>query len=162
MSKEFQFELEARYDLKTRERIAARSLAYPSHWTQDTKKEFTRYIHRMIYDKGRDRTTNGRSLNELYGTYRRGAYTRHLKFELDFEQFSLLMQQPCHYCHQEPGWGVDRYDNFQGYVVENCVGCCGVCNLMKGTLTAQTFLCKCQAISTTTRIDFNPELSPRT
>lgn len=36
--------------------------------------------------------------------------------------------------------GIDRVDNDKGYVVENCVSCCSVCNVLKHTLDQKYFL----------------------
>jgi hypothetical protein len=36
--------------------------------------------------------------------------------------------------------GVDRVDNSIGYIVENCVSCCGTCNRAKDTMSRLEFL----------------------
>ena len=36
--------------------------------------------------------------------------------------------------------GIDRMDQKHGYVIENCVSCCKLCNFMKGALDNITFL----------------------
>jgi hypothetical protein len=61
-----------------------------------------------------------------------------------------MMTSPCHYCHFKSDTtlnGIDRMDNTRGYTVENCVGCCGTCNFMKGSMDPITFLRRCFHIS---------------
>jgi len=94
------------------------------------------------------------SMNMLISAYKRGAKTRGLVFELSREQFFNLTQKECFYCGKPPssvieklrGWGkciyngIDRLDNNVGYLAENCVPCCFVCNRMKSTLEKEEFI----------------------
>jgi hypothetical protein len=88
---------------------------------------------------------------------------------LTFEQFKMLVTSNCHYCGAEPRkwnryykrdgerkgistsdewadqqWilinGIDRVDNSKGYIIENCVSCCSLCNAMKKDNTKDVFL----------------------
>ena len=36
--------------------------------------------------------------------------------------------------------GIDRKDNNIGYIIENCVSCCGICNRMKMDMSYDDFL----------------------
>ena len=96
--------------------------------------------------------------NELHKKYRkspRGRYLRYklsakargFEFNINFEDFKKLIIQPCAYCGEEGLNGVDRVDNKQGYVLENCVPCCKVCNMMKYTSNAKDFIKKCKDIT---------------
>ena len=38
------------------------------------------------------------------------------------------------------GVGIDRIDSSIGYVVENCVPCCTLCNRMKSNLSGREFI----------------------
>jgi hypothetical protein len=91
--------------------------------------------------------------NSLYRHYKRAAKNRNYIFELTKEEFEKLTQQNCYYCGLPPSmvWrsrpnkytnysnypynGVDRIDNTIGYITDNCVGCCRICNNSKSTLS---------------------------
>lgn len=89
----------------------------------------------------------------LYG-YKRLAKKRNIEFALTELEFRSLTQKYCHYCGSPPNQihdaggrygayiynGIDRVDNFRGYVLGNCVACCGTCNVAKGTMTLKEFL----------------------
>lgn len=94
----------------------------------------------------------------LFSTYRYQAQIRKHSFNLTFLQFLSLIRLPCAYCGSFPDErkhgrytynanGVDRVDNLIGYELDNCVPCCTLCNLMKKTLTAETFIQHCNKIS---------------
>jgi hypothetical protein len=59
---------------------------------------------------------------------------------ISFEEYSLLVKdKSCSYCGGSLsvcifGYGLDRIDNSQGYVVGNCAPCCWSCNMRKGRL----------------------------
>lgn len=86
----------------------------------------------------------------LYSHYRNSAHRRGHEFNISLEDFTILVGKNCQYCGTEPGQsmrgrklkhnGIDRVDNSKGYVLENCVPCCGLCNRMKHALGIHTFL----------------------
>jgi hypothetical protein len=64
---------------------------------------------------------------------------------LSFEQYEHIVGEPCYYCditEPEKGFnGIDRKKNsYLGYIVENCVSCCKMCNKLKGTLDDICFI----------------------
>lgn len=91
---------------------------------------------------------------ERYNHTRRQAQKRGFAFALSHEAWSTLVQQDCHYCGIAPLQvvmrrhfngvfvcnGLDRKDSTQGYTLDNCVACCGLCNLMKQDLAYTQFL----------------------
>jgi hypothetical protein len=69
------------------------------------------------------------------------------EFLLTFEQFILLRKRPCFYCDTEnKPRGLDRVNNKKGYVIENVVPCCEICNRMKMTLSKGGFIRQCSLI----------------
>lgn len=80
--------------------------------------------------------------------HRRGG----LAFDLTIEQFRLLIYGNCFYCECAPSMikktkfetaqmnGIDRIDNSIGYLMDNCVPCCTLCNFMKRGLSVASFL----------------------
>lgn len=96
---------------------------------------------------------NTSTKNTLFKTYLKGAETRNLSFNLSFEQFLNFLSQDCFYCGKSPSNvvtgrkgnsdyyynGIDRVDNNIGYIKENCVPCCKICNAAKTNLTIEEF-----------------------
>jgi hypothetical protein len=102
------------------------------------------------------------SRNNIYRAYRRGAARRSLRFDLTIEQFSELTNTECHYCGAPPAQtnknlerymapyvynGIDRVDSAAGYIMSNCVPCCGPCNMMKRNNDYDDFIARCAAIT---------------
>jgi len=77
-------------------------------------------------------------------------------FKLTKQEFKILTKQDCFYCGKKPFSkrksrlnsnspayiynGLDRIDNNKGYIRNNVVPCCGLCNKMKSNLSQQEFL----------------------
>lgn len=89
------------------------------------------------------------------------AKTRSLAFELEIDWFAETIHLPCHYCGSinmnsslviinKPNGdsfktpykynGVDRMDNTIGYVEDNCVPCCFICNRAKREMGYDEFM----------------------
>ena len=93
------------------------------------------------------------TVNHTYKTYKHNAKKRGYSFNLSKDTFERLMFEPCHYCGYE-GFnvsklvkeeficynGVDRVDNDTGYEIDNCVPCCGKCNIMKNNNSKEDFI----------------------
>jgi hypothetical protein len=92
----------------------------------------------------------------LFTIYKRGARERNHEFELTKEEFRKLTSSNCYFCGIEPKQrtgrinylpthgeyiynGVDRKDNFRGYVFDNCLPCCKICNYAKHKLSFEDF-----------------------
>jgi len=89
-----------------------------------------------------------KSIRGKYLKYKRDARMRDLKFSLKEGEFAAIISQPCYYCGelQENFNGVDRVNNKKGYIKENCVPCCKICNIMKHAQTKEEFIMKCEKI----------------
>jgi hypothetical protein len=90
-------------------------------------------------EKRRDRERNyKKGYIEHFKTYYKSYYTkahkRGYEFTLTEEFFLKTISSPCYYCnHFKEGEavGIDRINNSIGYLPENCVPCCEICNRMK-------------------------------
>ena len=85
--------------------------------------------------------------------YKRSSKIRGLEYNLTEKQFEKLTQQNCYYCGIEPSniikrkWtngeyiynGLDRVDNAKGYIIDNVVPCCKICNRRKGKATLKEY-----------------------
>jgi hypothetical protein len=92
-----------------------------------------------------------KDINAHYHNYQYKSNKYRLKFDLSLEQFETIVKMPCHYCGiiQDKGFnGIDRMDQTQGYVYENCASCCKVCNYLKGSVDNITFLQRVEHILT--------------
>lgn len=101
------------------------------------------------------------TFNNLYSKYKKGANSRKLVFDLKTNDFKKLTGSNCYYCGQEPKTieksrhnngdyiynGIDRVDNTLGYVENNCVSCCELCNRMKHVLNKDVFITHVKKIS---------------
>lgn len=88
--------------------------------------------------------------NTQYSIYKRSAHHRNIYLDLTYDHFANIVVKPCHYCgctNKRRGFnGIDRVNNNEGYVKDNCVSCCSMCNYMKGKLNRDTFLKKIEHI----------------
>lgn len=90
----------------------------------------------------------------VYRNYKQSSEKRKRIFGLSEKQFKEITTKNCHYCGSEPNKisstgikrsnyyynGIDRVDNNIGYVFENCVPCCDICNKAKHTKSYDEFL----------------------
>ena len=99
-------------------------------------------------------TNNLNKINSVelqYGVYTRSARDKNLEFKLSITDFTVLTEQSCYYCGtiQERGFnGIDRLNSGVGYVTDNCVSCCQMCNYMKGSLSVNAFIGRVEHILT--------------
>jgi hypothetical protein len=85
-----------------------------------------------------------------YKSYYTKAYKRGYDFTLTEEFFLKTISSPCYYCnHFKDGEavGIDRVNNSIGYVPENCVPCCEICNRMKSFYHPAFFVEKAKHIA---------------
>lgn len=96
---------------------------------------------------------NGSEITAVILGYKRHADRRGFEWALSREQVRVIIGKRCHYCGAEPSnmkatknsitpfvyGGIDRINNKVGYLMENVVPCCAVCNRAKGVLTPQEF-----------------------
>jgi hypothetical protein len=85
-----------------------------------------------------------------YKSYYVNAHKRGYDFTLTEEFFLKTISSPCHYCnHFKDGEavGIDRINNSIGYLPENCVPCCEVCNRMKSFYHPAFFVEKAKHIA---------------
>jgi hypothetical protein len=92
-----------------------------------------------------------KDINTHYHNYQYKSNKYRLKFDLSLKQFETIVKMPCYYCGiiQDKGFnGIDRMDQTQSYVYENCASCCKVCNYLKGSVDNITFLQRVEHILT--------------
>jgi len=91
--------------------------------------------------------------NSIFSSYKAGAIKRNKSFEIELIDFIKLLKGNCFYCDSEPLTerklfgtygnylynGLDRVDNNKGYLLDNVVPCCKVCNIAKNTMGLEDF-----------------------
>jgi 5-methylcytosine-specific restriction endonuclease McrA len=94
------------------------------------------------------------AMRGVFRTYMYMAQKRGYVFELTLKEFHAITSSNCHYCGSPPIQdtkrkrtngnylynGVDRIDNKKGYILSNCVPCCGKCNTAKSDMPEQEFI----------------------
>ena len=101
---------------------------------------------------GCSRRVDGAAFNLLYAQFKSSAKKRGYEWKLSKEAVKEITLSECTYCENPPFYtketahetytynGIDRVNNDIGYTEENCVACCGICNISKGTRNADEFL----------------------
>ena len=93
--------------------------------------------------------------------YKQQAKRRGYIFKLSSTIFKKLIKQNCYYCGAKPNNtvkqanykgilkynGVDRKNNKKGYIKNNVVACCRLCNFMKQTMTDKQFITHAKKIA---------------
>jgi hypothetical protein len=87
------------------------------------------------------------SIRYHFNCYLARCKKKEIGFSLSYDEFESLIQKPCVYCGEiSSRGGVDRVDSSVGYIVENCVPCCEICNTMKMDMALSDFLIKIEKI----------------
>jgi hypothetical protein len=93
------------------------------------------------------------AMNKKISETKLAARRRNLEWALTDEQVIALFTKNCHYCGTPPAQicksenktgdyvynGIDRVDNNRGYVVDNVVPCCIICNRAKREMPLSEF-----------------------
>ncbi len=88
-------------------------------------------------------------IKEVWRNVQRSAFLKKNLFTLSQQDFEKLVIQPCYYCGFYSNYkfiGIDRIDNNKGYLINNCVSSCGMCNMMKSSNHPNAFLDKINII----------------
>lgn len=139
-------------------------LDFPKH--KDGKNGFYTYCRECTNSKRREsyrkpeinkivRQRNlkySQTLKARFYKYKFDAKKRKLVFELTLDEFSNITNKECYYCDSfstnKNFTGVDRVNSKNGYIINNCVPCCDVCNYMKSDLEFETLFQHCRLIVT--------------
>jgi len=108
----------------------------------------------QIQDKRRDKIRRNllakTSINQSFCSYMKEAKRRNIDFHLSKDTFCELIKKNCHYCgeiNEEKKFnGIDRINSSIGYLFENCVSCCSLCNYLKNKTPIDIFMRRVQHI----------------
>ena len=76
----------------------------------------------------------------LGGTASRREAVKDKTDDLDIDMCIELWSHPCYMCGRAPAMGIDRVDSSRNYTIDNCQGCCTLCNYMKKDCDEVAFL----------------------
>ena len=83
------------------------------------------------------------NIHEKYRCYEKACLDRCLDFRLTYDEFVNIVNNECYYCgyvNSDFVNGIDRKNSSVGYILDNCVSCCKMCNYMKGSLSIDVFI----------------------
>lgn len=102
---------------------------------------------------------NMAAVNSIYRAYKLSAFRRGFQFSLSIEDLLYFIYKDCFYCGGAPipttltlnssarckpkeisYNGIDRIHNNIGYVKDNCITCCKICNRAKSNMPYEDFL----------------------
>ena len=88
------------------------------------------------------RKYTNKNICNKYNSYKSGAKERCYEFKLTIAEFECLIKQSCHYCgtKKQKYSGIDRKDNSKGYLIDNCLPCCSICNRAKNDMKYEDFI----------------------
>lgn len=121
---------------------------YSKTW-REKNKEKLREQHRLWRENNKERE---RRPERRFQQYKCSAKNRGHVWELEYDCFLAVFLGACFYCGDTPARGVDRKDNSKGYLLENAVSCCAVCNQAKMDLPLDVFLNKVKQIAVYLRL----------
>ena len=109
------------------------------------------------------------AFNSVYRSYKNGAKRRSLEFAISKRYIKHLTKQNCYYCNSKPSMikskfdlngdyiynGIDRVDNSKGYIEDNVVSCCKICNEWKRARNKSDFINHCIKVAQTGVRNYN-------
>lgn len=150
--KEKNVEKVATYWIDARKRLIENDLEGYLKKNAEQAKKWREANPEKVKETNQDRNDN---IEYHYTTYKRSAQDKRLDFTIPEEDFMTMVKNPCYYCGilQEKGFnGIDRLDSTQYYTIENCVSCCEMCNMMKGSAGPNIFVHRVEHILTNLQI----------
>ena len=94
--------------------------------------------HEELYDNKK------KSKGNRFKYYERCAIQKGINFDLSKDECCNLFDKSCYYCkHKDDNGflnGIDRKSSYLGYIKDNVVTCCKMCNYIKGSLGHNDFL----------------------
>ncbi len=109
---------------------------------------------RPCRDKRHSTCDDSTGKSRVIRTYKKNAKDRNLLFQIETHEFIRLISLNCFYCNSPPISkvksvrkyaldfvynGLDRINSNLGYIPDNVVTCCFVCNRAKSALTLEQF-----------------------
>lgn len=122
---------------------------YDKKWYQEHKEERKKTNHESYLRNKEKRQSQYKEYRKKHKAkyIKLNAYKRNIEYKLTDEEVEQICNKECFYCGETENIGIDRIDSNKGYVKENCVPCCGMCNRMKNIFSQDEFIAKCKKIA---------------
>jgi len=144
-------EVKRQWNENNHEKVALANLNYRARQIDKDQEEYLKHKAEVAKkwrheNPEKMQEINQRKINSIDNQYvvcKTTARSKGLVFELPFELYHTIVTSPCYYCGiiQEKGFnGIDRPDSTKGYVSNNALSCCQMCNFMKGDDSPNTFI----------------------
>jgi hypothetical protein len=147
--KENNYEKVAGYWMKSRQRLIEAGIKNYLQRNAENAKKWRDNNPEKVLQNNENKKQN---LTLQYNVYKRTADLKNLDFEISFEEYCDIVKKECYYCGEfsenKNFNGIDRKDQKQGYIMDNCVPSCEMCNMMKNSLTENMFLKRVEHILT--------------
>lgn len=117
-----------------------------SNCVKDLYRQTTKERYYKLYGCSGEEYEIKRYDSERIQKFKTGAETRNLDFQLSNEEAKILLHESCYYCGKPHADGIDRIDSNKGYIKENCVPCCRICNIMKNKFSTEVFFSHVKSI----------------
>jgi hypothetical protein len=91
------------------------------------------------------------SINTHYNNYKTRTKVSNIVFNLNLQEFENICLESCYLCGKKTEKnihlnGIDRVNNNEGYILDNCKCCCRDCNFMKNDTPLLIFINKLETI----------------
>jgi hypothetical protein len=152
-------EVKKRWNENNYEKVALKTLNYRQRKMEEDQTGYLAHNAEMAKnwrennpDKMVESNENKKNSKRLqYNVYSRNANIKNIEFSITYDEYSDVVTKECYYCGilQDRGFnGIDRKDQTKGYIIENCVSCCKMCNYMKGSTNEEVFIKRAEHILT--------------
>lgn len=114
--------------------------------------DFIKYCKNIIDNYGYETiSSNLNRKKKSYNEYKKNISKNrsHIQFSLTEYEYNDILLYNCFYCqgtNRSDQIGIDRVDPNIGYIYNNCVSCCSICNIMKYTYSVNDFINKLKEI----------------
>jgi hypothetical protein len=123
-----------------------------------TRKIIKKNSHEIVYANickicvTKERKKEYNTLDKKLKAFKKSAIDRDYEWKLTDKEAIDFFNDVCYYCGKESIEGedmngIDRVVNSIGYINDNCVSCCGMCNNMKRAYDQTDFIQKCIEIA---------------
>lgn len=142
-----QKEYNAKYRLENKEKVKAIQANYYREHREDRINNARNWVKKnpekaLETRRSFMKTPRGR-LTSIKGS----AKTRKIDYFLNDEEAIAMLEGSCYYCNKNEGISIDRVDSKKGYIKDNCLPCCKMCNYMKHVYTKENFIDQCKLIA---------------
>lgn len=111
-----------------------------------TPKSCTYCVNNLQKEIADSKYLNTRHFKQRLNSIKSNAKARKLEFNITEETVAKLLLGNCYYCGEPIADGVDRIDSSKGYIENNVVPCCKICNIMKNKFSINIFFDKINKI----------------